>query len=169
MTLKQATQNVRIRMYVVNTKEGKEEAERELSAMIQCAKDERTLEILARLKQIASEEAIPPPDEPKTKGPCVECVGIVGYFNELTGQNCLMVGQMVGHIHQRHLQYGVETCKQVSKFKYEGWKGDPQTLGNINLLTFFRPSNFDRYVNQMNFAKDRETAQPMLPAGDMEA
>jgi hypothetical protein len=168
LTLKQAAQNVRVRMMVINTKEGKEDAERELQALIAAAKDERTMEVLAMLRKVAAEEAIQPPSEPKIKAPCADCADIVGHFNAMTGQNCLLVGQIGGHIHQRHLQYGSETCKKVAEFKYEGWKSDPLMLGNINLLTFFRPSNFDRYVNQMNFVTDR-TAQPSLPAGDMES
>lgn len=170
LTLKQAAQNVRVRMMVINTKEGKEEAERELQALIQAAKDDRTQEILERLKKLASEEAIQSPSEPKTKNasPCADCAEIVAHFNTLTGMNCLLVGAMVGHIHQRHLQYGVETCNKVTTFKYVQWKDEPQMLGQINLMTFFRPSNFDRYVNQMGFVQNR-TAQPELPAGDLES
>lgn len=161
-TLGQAKRAVWDRMYYARTEDGKAEALGLLEALVTAAKEEERRDLLRRLQ----EEIVAPTPKESKKEPCKDCTAILEHFNKLTGMNCLLVGNAAKYMHGAHLKYGPQDCLAVVTFKQTEWASDPMMKRHVDLLTLFRPSNFDRYVNQ---AKRPETPLTMaLPVGDFD-
>ena len=143
LTLSQAKKVVWDRMYYARTEAGKAEALGDLEAVVTAAKDEERRDLL-RLLQGSIAPTKRKEGNSKPKGNCTDCQGLLEHFNVLTGMSCLLVGSAAHHLHQAHQKYGPAECMQVIDFKYTEWKDDPEMQKNIDLLVFFRPSNFDR-------------------------
>jgi uncharacterized phage protein (TIGR02220 family) len=98
---------------------------------------------------------------------CEACTKILAHLNAKTGRKYGLVGDGAKNLHARHQAYGVDACLQVIDYKAEQWGNDPKMRDHVDLLTLFRPSNFDRYLNQsapsLPLAGSRD-----YPKGDLE-
>ena len=74
---------------------------------------------------------------------------IINYFNKKTGKSMRCSKASREPIHARLSDnFSIEDCKKVIDIKYEEWKDDDYMKSKISIQTFFRPSNFERYLNQ---------------------
>ena len=73
---------------------------------------------------------------------------IIDYYNETTGQKRKHSKTSRTPIHARLGDYSIDDCKHVINVKYAEWKDDPKMSQYITIETFFRPSNFEKYLNQ---------------------
>lgn len=80
---------------------------------------------------------------------CDDCRRLVNYFNEMTGKKCRAVESTVKLMHARHHEYSVRDCARVIRYKVLDWFDDPDTRAWVNLETLFRPSKFDKYLNEI--------------------
>lgn len=73
---------------------------------------------------------------------------IIDYYNEITSQKRKHSKTSREPIHARLCDYSIDDCKHVINVKYAEWKDDPKMSQYITIETFFRPSNFEKYLNQ---------------------
>jgi uncharacterized phage protein (TIGR02220 family) len=96
--------------------------------------------------------------EPKERIPFEE---IIGYLNEKADKKFRHnVEKNKEHIRARWNEgYTIEDIQHVIDVKTEEWKGHPEMDKNLNPITLFRPSNFEKYLNQ----KMKRSKQPSFP------
>ena len=76
---------------------------------------------------------------------------IIDYFNKTTGQKRRHSKASRTPIHARLIDvYSIEDCKKVIDIKYNEWKDNEDMGKYITIETFFRPGNFEKYLNQQN-------------------
>lgn len=76
---------------------------------------------------------------------------IIDYFNEVTGQKRTNSKTSRTPIHARLREgFTKEDCQKVINIKYEEWEGNEDMKKYITIETLFRPSNFEKYLNQQN-------------------
>lgn len=113
-------------------------------------------------KKTTKEKKKMPPSFPKD---------IISYFNEKTGKNFSYktkgtVDLISGRFNDG---YTLEQFKQVIDIKTEEWLHNSKMNQHLAPTTLFRPSNFEKYLNQNSVGQaptETETngsAQPMLP------
>ena len=74
---------------------------------------------------------------------------IIDYFNEITGQKRRHSKTSRAPINSRLSEgFKITECMHVIKVKYEEWKDNKDMQKHITIETFFRPSNFEKYLNQ---------------------
>ena len=80
----------------------------------------------------------------------------IRFLNELTGRNF----DWTKECHQRFLRarykegHTLEEIKKVIEWKCENWLNTPSEK-YLRPSTLFRPSNFENYINEVNFADMR--------------
>jgi len=74
---------------------------------------------------------------------------IIDYFNEITGQKRKHSKTSRTPIHSRlNDGFNITESMHVIKVKYEEWKDNNDMKKYLTIETLFRPSNFEKYLNQ---------------------
>ena len=96
---------------------------------------------------------------------------IIDYLNNAAGKKFKLVGQSAGFIRARIKDgYKIEDFKHVIDVKANQWANDPKMSQYLNPHTLFRPSNFDRYLNQQIVQKRTPDGIPReVPTTDEDA
>jgi uncharacterized phage protein (TIGR02220 family) len=83
---------------------------------------------------------------------------IIDYFNKITGQKRKHMNAARKPIHARLSdEFTKDDCFKVISTKYDEWKDNEEMEKYITIETFFRPSNFEKYLNQPG--EDFKTAE----------
>ena len=75
---------------------------------------------------------------------------IVDYFNKKVGTKYRHTTKAINEGISARLKEGftIEDCIKVIDVKYDDWIDDKEMVKHLNLITLFRPSNFEKYLNQ---------------------
>lgn len=88
----------------------------------------------------------------KEKGEFAVVDKVIDYFNQVTNQKRQYSKTSRQPIKARLRDgFTVEQMHEVIDKKYKDWKNDPYMSKNITIETLFRASNFEKYVNQVEF------------------
>lgn len=92
-------------------------------------------------------------EKPKIETPETE---ILTYFNEVTGRNFRLNNKtyLKGISARFKDGFTAEQMKEVIQVKTLEWKNNPVMSVHLNPETVFRPSNFEKYVNQVVAIKE---------------
>jgi uncharacterized phage protein (TIGR02220 family) len=76
---------------------------------------------------------------------------VIHLFNKITGKRFSLKTEETRHAINARLSEGhtLEDIEKVINLKYQEWKDQPKMQRYITPRTMFRPSNFDRYVNEL--------------------
>lgn len=88
---------------------------------------------------------------------CELCARVLGHFNGRCGSRFRGAGPYMANVHSRHIEFGVEICIAVIDLKASQWESDPQMRQHLAPETIFRPSLFEKYVNQLPVALPLQT------------
>lgn len=80
---------------------------------------------------------------------------IIEYFNEITGRKFRTTNKTYLNAISKRFKDGFteEQIKEVIQVKTIEWKNNPTMSVHLNPETIFRPSNFEKYVNQVEVIK----------------
>ncbi len=74
---------------------------------------------------------------------------IIDYYNKVTSQQRRYSKASRLPIRARlNDQFSIDECKKVIESKYSQWRNDEDMAKYITIETFFRPSHFEKYLNQ---------------------
>ena len=74
---------------------------------------------------------------------------IIDYFNSVTGKNMKYLPSSQTPIAAiLAMGFGSAECEKVIDLKYREWRNNPDMQIYISIQTFFRKSNFEKYLNQ---------------------
>ena len=80
----------------------------------------------------------------------VDTDAVIDHFNTVTGQSRRHSKTSRESIHARLTDgFTLTDCQQIIDIKYADWKDDPKMSKHITIETLFRPSNFEKYLNQV--------------------
>ena len=87
--------------------------------------------------------------------PKPEIIEVVDFMNKLWGRKYTYLSKTISGVKARLFEdkRSVEDCKNVIANRYVEWKDDSVMHKNLNPVTVFRPSNFDRYLEEVNRTK----------------
>ncbi|CAM3555786.1 MULTISPECIES: conserved phage C-terminal domain-containing protein [Elizabethkingia] len=81
-------------------------------------------------------------------------IEILNYFNEITGKRFKAIKSNISPISARFKAgYTKEQMQEVIQLKTIEWKNNEVMAQHLCPTTIFRPSNFDKYVNQVETVK----------------
>ncbi|AQX86530.1 conserved phage C-terminal domain-containing protein [Elizabethkingia bruuniana] len=81
-------------------------------------------------------------------------IEILNYFNEITGKRFKPIKSNTNPISARFKAgYTKEQMQEVIQLKTLEWKNNEVMAQHLCPTTIFRPSNFDKYVNQVETVK----------------
>lgn len=86
-----------------------------------------------------------------------ETLEVLAYLNEKVKRNF----KNPGDIPARLKEYSVQDCKTVIDKKCAEWLGTDMAR-HLDPVTLFRPSNFDRYLNQVEVSQEMMTFDQWL-------
>lgn len=76
-------------------------------------------------------------------------IEVIDYFNKITSQKRRYSKSSKDPISARLSDnYSMDDCKSVIDKKYKEWSNSKDMAKHITIETFFRPSNFEKYLNQ---------------------
>lgn len=77
-------------------------------------------------------------------------IEIINFFNEVTGRNQRVIPSNIKPIKARlNDGYTMEQIKKVIITKTMDWKNNPDMAVHLCIETIFRPSKFEKYINQV--------------------
>lgn len=75
---------------------------------------------------------------------------ILDYLNDLTGRKYRPIKSNLSKVESLLKDgYTIEEIKEVIEVKVFEWLNNPKMSQHLNPTTLFRPSNFDKYINQV--------------------
>ena len=75
---------------------------------------------------------------------------ILSYLNDLTGRNYRPIKSNLSKIESLLKDgYSFQDIEEVIEVKVFEWLNNPKMSQHLNPTTLFRPSNFDKYINQV--------------------
>ena len=108
-------------------------------------------------------------DKEEKKGKYFLHDSIIDYYNEVTGQKRRYTKTSRTPIAARLNEGFLEIdCRNVIDRKYHEWKTNPDMAKYITIETFFRPSHFEKYLNQAEPVKDKIVSEIPIYVHDVE-
>ena len=110
-------------------------------------------------KRVQGKEALPKSATLPKQAMTPEIAEVLAYLNQKVKRNF----RNPGEIPARLKEYSVADCKRVIDKKCKEWLGT-NMVSHLDPVTLFRPSNFDRYLNQV---EPQEKYNPNKSATDV--
>lgn len=99
--------------------------------------------------------------------PCPDCGRVVALLNELAGRKFGRNLTALKNLHARHKEFGLDACERIVRVMVLSWLGT-KWEEFLAPTTLFRPTKFERYMNQRPPAVPPQRKFDSLSATDAE-